>query len=234
MRWYTRVRCSTCQKLQAAHEADRLHTDLKLTNLMLTHNGNVKVLDFGLARFKSLWQPLAGTRPSTVRHFSPEHVNCTPLRAASDLFSLGSLLHELITGSAPFAGASLHEMCAAIACDHPASLAPYAARYELVWLNAIEKLLDKDLTRRTPTAHALLMELHQPLVTSVRRFSAPVRQTVRLPQTANDDWRMVADFSKGFWQFVFNAGPATLCLALVILAVIGVGSRLFTLVASAH
>ncbi|NOT64138.1 MAG: hypothetical protein HOP19_28315 [Acidobacteria bacterium] len=129
------------------------------------------------------------------------------------------MFYELISGSAPFTGASL---------------TPYAARCEPALLKAICQMLEKDVTRRTATAHALLLALHQSQATAGRRSAAPLRQSARIPPAANDDWRMFSDFSKGFWQLAFNGGPAVFCYGLAVVAAAWAFYSLVTLVASAR
>ncbi|MFB6876424.1 PQQ-binding-like beta-propeller repeat protein [Streptomyces sp. NPDC056323] len=91
----------TAEALQAAHTAGVVHRDLKPANLMLTRGGRVKVLDFGIARY------IASTHKSskvigTLAYMPPERFGDYPADARSDLYSLGCVLHELLTGKAPF------------------------------------------------------------------------------------------------------------------------------------
>jgi eukaryotic-like serine/threonine-protein kinase len=95
-----------------------VHRDLKPSNVMLDRTGTVKVLDFGIAKASSnLYRTTMGVTKGTPPYMSPEQLNAAPLTAASDLFALGAIFYELVTGKALFHGDSLraivHQVAAA-------------------------------------------------------------------------------------------------------------------------
>ena len=93
-----------CQALSVAHGLDIIHRDIKPQNIMVQPDGNVKVMDFGIARAKNSVMAKTEAVLGTAHYISPEQAQGKELSAASDIYSLGVVLYEAVTGKLPFDG----------------------------------------------------------------------------------------------------------------------------------
>ncbi len=93
-----------CQALTVAHNMDIIHRDIKPQNIMVQPDGNVKVMDFGIARAKNSTNDKTGSVLGTAHYISPEQAQGKDLTASSDIYSLGVVLYEAATGKLPFDG----------------------------------------------------------------------------------------------------------------------------------
>jgi serine/threonine protein kinase len=107
--WAVAVAAQLCAVLAAVHEAGVVHRDLKPRNLMLRHTGTLVVLDLGVAAVlgtDTTRVTATGSPVGSPAYMSPEQAMGSPVGPASDLYSLGAVLHELLSGSVPFEGSS--------------------------------------------------------------------------------------------------------------------------------
>ncbi len=123
-----RIARQLTEALRKVHEAGIIHRDLKPANILLQDDGNLKLLDFGIARARdeaSITQH--GMLVGTVLYMSPEQVRGDDLDARSDIFSLGAVLYHVTTGALPYPGESFPEVCMAI-LDGPPRRKPSEVR----------------------------------------------------------------------------------------------------------
>jgi serine/threonine protein kinase len=191
-----------------AHSHGVIHRDLKPGNIMLAPGGQIKVLDFGLAKVVPPTSSAAsraaddisrfsqnGLIIGTVSYMSPEQLRGEKLDYRSDIFNVGIIFYELLTGKNPFKRDSQAETIAAILSSEPASLKESAPAISEQLVNLVEKCLHKDPAKRFQSAAEILVELDK-------------------PAAENND----AVFSKRFRNLFTKIGLAAFFLAAVLAA----------------
>jgi predicted Ser/Thr protein kinase len=109
----------TCSALDHAHQHKIVHRDIKPANIMILQNGQVKVTDFGIAKMMSMGMTQAGQILGTPNYMSPEQVKGRQVDGRSDIFSLGVILYELVTGEKPFGGQNITTVIYKIINENP-------------------------------------------------------------------------------------------------------------------
>jgi len=147
--------------LQAAHAEGIVHRDLKPANVMLLPDGTVRILDFGLAKARDHSLSTTSVRLGTVSYMSPEQIRAADIDARADLWALGVVLYEMLTGRKPFRGDEKATIADAILHDQPEPPSTYRPDVPDALDRVVLRLLQKDRTRRHATADAVLRELRK-------------------------------------------------------------------------
>ncbi|MEJ2721958.1 MAG: protein kinase, partial [bacterium] len=148
--------------LAKAHAHKMVHRDIKPANVMVTIDGEVKIVDFGLARLAgSTRVTKTGSTVGTIAYMSPEQTKSEKVDARSDIFSLGVVLYELITGRLPFDGDNEAAVVYGIMCKDPEPLAKHRNGVSEALQQVIDKSLQKDPNDRYQTAEDLEHDLQR-------------------------------------------------------------------------
>jgi len=149
-----------CEGLHEAHELGIVHRDIKPSNILLDARGNPKLVDFGLATIVGTDKlTKTGSTLGTVGYMSPEQAEGKEVDQRSDLFSLGVVLYEMITGRRPFDRDSDVATSKAIVTDIPEPLARYKANVPEELQQIVDRALDKNIETRYQTASGMLADL---------------------------------------------------------------------------
>src|SRR5213595_1458511 len=187
------VALQVASALAAAHQAGIVHRDIKPENMMLRPDGYAKVLDFGIAKLAEEELPAAmpreealllvetnlGSVLGTVRYMSPEQACGAQVDATTDIWSLGVVLYEMVTGHAPFTGDTPGEVMSSILEKEPPPLTSYITHAPAELQQIISKTLRKEREERYQSAHELIEALQ-----SLRRsmeFKTALERSTKAP-----------------------------------------------------
>lgn len=149
------IMAETAEALDYAHKRGIIHRDIKPANIMLLKSGHVKVTDFGIAKAMSSSQTKSGIILGTPNYMSPEQINGQPIDGRSDIFSLGVVFFQLLTGDLPFKGRTLTELFYNITQGRHASARRINPRIPRPCEQIIDKALAKQPGQRFQSASEL-------------------------------------------------------------------------------
>ncbi|MCC6695892.1 MAG: protein kinase [Candidatus Hydrogenedentes bacterium] len=155
------IAAQVASALECAHAHGVVHRDIKPANVLVDRQGRVRVTDFGIAKVMQAQTQLTaeGTFIGTPQYMSPEQCGMGEVGPASDLFSLGVTLYELISGHIPFAGNTPATLIRSITLDRPEPLENYVTGVPQTVHDFIAGLLQKNPARRYSTAREVLLDL---------------------------------------------------------------------------
>jgi tetratricopeptide (TPR) repeat protein len=151
----------TCKGLDYAHQHGVVHRDIKPGNIVVSTSGQVKIVDFGIARVGVSSMTRTGDVLGTVMYMSPEQVQGQTVDARSDVFSLGVVLYELLTYQVPFPGEDVPSILFKILNEPPETITQYIPQCPPQLEQIVQRALAKDREERYQSAEDMALELHR-------------------------------------------------------------------------
>ena len=172
------IAIQVCEGLTAAHKKEIIHRDIKSDNIMVNREGQVKIMDFGLAKLKGATKiTQTGSTLGTASYMSPEQASGEEVDQRSDIFSFGVVLYELLTGHLPFNGDHQAAIIYSVVNEEPQPVGRYNNKVSSELERIISKTLVKDKEERYQHIDDLLADLRR------ERKSLEYVKTAQIPVT---------------------------------------------------
>jgi serine/threonine protein kinase len=179
-----------CRGLAYAHEHRVIHRDIKPSNIRLLEDGTAKIMDFGIAKLAGMGVTKTGMMVGTVHYMSPEQIRGLALDGRSDVFSVGVILFELLSGRRPFGEGTATEVLYRIVHDAPAPLEGDLGACAPEVQAIVSRALAKDPEARQPGAARLADELAGAVAAHLRAQAAVAPDTL---ETVNVSRRLLKE-----------------------------------------
>lgn len=157
-----------CRGLAYAHQRDVVHRDIKPANIFVTRDGTVKIVDFGVVHISDTSMTQTGMVIGTIPYMSPEQVSGQKVDPRSDIFSVGTVAYEFISGTKPFDGANMPAIMLKIVQDSVTPLSHLVPDVPPVLEQAVMRCLERDPDSRFQSLEDLVVEL-EPLEQGLKR-----------------------------------------------------------------
>ncbi len=196
-----------CEGLAAAHKKEIIHRDIKSENIMITNEGLVKIMDFGIAKLKGATKLTSSDSTlGTAAFMSPEQAAGEEVDQRSDIFSFGVVLYQLLTGHLPFKGEHQAAIVYSILNETPEPLARYKSNIPEGLQRIVEKALEKDKDERYQHIDDMMADLRK------ERKSLDYTKTTQIPRT-----EILPKSKKKLLRFYV---PASVLFVLILLVLI--------------
>lgn len=233
-KWSVNVAIQIASALETAHKNNIIHRDIKPHNIIITEDGIAKVTDFGIAKAVSNSTMTAfGTTIGSVHYFSPEHARGGYTDAKSDLYSLGVVLYEMVTGKVPFDA----DTPVSVALKHmqEEAIAPIELNTNLpeALNKIIIKSLKKDPMLRYQTSTELLQDLRMALKNPSGNFVDDVDYdpTAKTQKISTEDYKRTSNRKKDnkFIKFIKRHQVFSVFIGLILLFIIAFGGTMLVI-----
>ncbi len=192
-----------CEGLSAAHKKEIVHRDIKSDNIMLNKEGQIKIMDFGLAKLRGATKlTKAGSTVGTTDYMSPEQASGEEVDTRSDIFSFGVILYEMLAGQLPFKGEHQAAVIYSILNEEPQPVARFNNKVSVELERMVFKALAKDREERYQHIDDLLADLRHE------------RKGLEYTKTGQIQTVQPVQPKKKWWPFLI---PASIILLLALL-----------------